>query len=194
MTVGIHQCNLMPYEGIVDRARHCDRFVILTWAQYSPGNYHNRFNCLGKWYTMSVHRGLEPLVMKHYAAPWADWEAIKRRIAPHYAGLLTAFDDCIDDSLATTNIAIIRRLLALLGIGCEVVLDYETPLTGTARLVDLCRHYGATTYLSGPSGPKYMDMEAFTAAGIDVEVQEPTAGRAAVEVLAEVKRGGQSNG
>lgn len=184
MIIGAHQCNLFPYENILDKARQCDRFIVLTQAQFSPGNYHNRFRYLTKWYTMSVHRGLEPLATKRYAAPGTDWARIKQRIQPDYADVLAAFDGCIEENLAETNTAIIRRLFSLLGIGAEVMLDYETPLRGTDRLVDLCRHYGATTYLSGPSGPKYLDFEAFRAAGIDVDVQTGGGKRAAVELLA----------
>ncbi|MCI0561428.1 MAG: WbqC family protein, partial [Nitrososphaera sp.] len=37
------------------------------------------------------------------------------------------------------------------------------------RLVDLCRQAGATAYLSGPSAKSYLDVNAFSEAGIQLE-------------------------
>ena len=184
MIVGVHQPNFFPYEGILDKIRRCDRFVLLGHAQFSPGNYHNRFDLLGRWYTMSVNHALEPLAAKRYRDCARDWATIKRRIHPRYAAVLDGFDDCVVDRLVETNAAIIRRICERVGIQTEIVMDYPTDLGRTERLVDLCRHYGATAYLSGASGPKYLDFDLFGGAGIDVAVHDGAARRAAVEVLA----------
>lgn len=185
MIVGIHQANLLPYEGVLSKARACDRFVLLDQVQFTRGNYHNRFQLDGRWLSMSVNQKLEPLYRKQYVKPREDWAKIKRQI-PRYAAELSLFDDDIHESLVLCNTKILQRLLGLLGITTELVVDYPTSLVSTARLVDLCKHYGATTYLSGPSGAKYMDEDAFRTAGIAVEYQEPTAQRrAAIELLKE---------
>lgn len=186
MIVGVHQPSFFSYAGVIDKIRRSDRFVILANAQFSPGNYHNRFGLDGKWHTLSVHKSLRPLIEMCYLAPDADWERIKRRL-PAYADILAGFDDCIGEGLVGTNVAILRRLCAILGIRTEIVMDYATDLRATERLVDLCRHYGATTYLSGASGPKYMDIQQFKAAGIAVEVQDSatTPKQAAIQLLRE---------
>lgn len=41
----------------------------------------------------------------------------------------------------------------------------------TDRLIDLCRAVGGTAYLTGQSGPAYMDLGRFAEAGIAVEIQ-----------------------
>ena len=42
----------------------------------------------------------------------------------------------------------------------------------TQRLVDICRQVGADSYLSGVDGARYMEMERFADAGIEVIFQE----------------------
>jgi WbqC-like protein family len=185
MIVSIHQPNYFPFEGVLIKAKQSDRFVVLNHAQFTRGNYHNRFHLDDDWHTMSVNQRLEPLHAKTYTKPHEDWAKIKRRL-PAYASELSLFDSDIEANLTACNIKILRRLLEQLEIRTEVVVDYPTAFTSTARLVDLCKHYGATTYLSGPSGAKYMEEDLFRSAGIRVEYQQSTTQRrAAVELLKE---------
>ena len=51
----------------------------------------------------------------------------------------------------------------------EIVND----LSSTELLVEICKNLNATTYLSGPSGRDYLDIQLFDAAGIKVEFFEP---------------------
>lgn len=185
MIVGMHQTNLLPYEGILSRIRSCDRFVLLDQVQFTRGNYHNRFQLDGRWFTMAVNQKLEPLYRKRYTNPHKDWAKIKRQLPEHTAEL-ALFDEDIHESLVLSNTKILRRLLELLEIQTEIVVDYPTAFTSTERLINLCKHYGATTYLSGPSGAKYMNEIMFKDAGIRVEFQQPTVQRrAAIELLKE---------
>lgn len=184
MIVSVHQPSFFHYEGGLDKIRQSDLHIVLAHAQFERGNYQNRFRLGERWFTMSVNQRLEPLNKKFYANPRVDFEAIKRRI-PEYAGALSRFDDLIQESLVLTNVGIAKRVCEILGIDTPFVFDGPTELRGTARLVDLCRRAGATTYLSGPSGPKYLDFDLFQEAGIEVDVQERGSARAAVELLLE---------
>jgi hypothetical protein len=69
-------------------------------------------------------------------------------------------------------VAIIKRVAELLKMKTEIALDYPTSLLGTERLVDICKHYNATVYLSGMSGRHYLDVSKFQEANIAVEFQE----------------------
>ncbi|MDP3741894.1 MAG: WbqC family protein, partial [Candidatus Micrarchaeota archaeon] len=90
--MAIHQPNFFPYAGVLAKARRCDRFVVLTQAQYARGNYHNRFLLADRWYTLAVNQSLEPLACKRYCSAQEDWATIKRRL-PDYASVLSLFDD-----------------------------------------------------------------------------------------------------
>ena len=183
MVVGLHQANLFPYEGVLEKARRCDVFVLMGHVQFTRNNYHSRFAHRGSWYTLSVNQRLEPLIKKQYRQPQADWLTIKRRL-PQYRTLLDSFDAFIAPSLVDTNTAITKRLFDLLDIRAELRADYPTELMRTERLVDLCRYYNATQYLSGPSGRDYLDEALFERAGIEVVYAEPSLQRrSAIELI-----------
>ena len=180
MRVGAHQPNFFPHERLLQRIAACDRFILLGHAQFEKGGYINRFRHQDRWYTMAVNRGLEPILFKHYVTHAEDWATIRRRL-PEYD--LAPFDADVCDRVAGTNLAVLRRCCAKLGITTELVMDYPTDLRGTARLVDLCQFYGASVYLSGPSGAHYLDPAAFPAATIHLEIQPGGPTRSCLEAL-----------
>lgn len=155
MVVSIHQPNFCPWYPFFEKMQRSDVFVILGHCQYEKNGFQNRFECDG-WNTMSVNKGLEPIVDKKYVNHIADWNKITAKY-PH----LKQFDDCISDSLYKTNVNIIRKTAKLLKLNTTIAYDYRTNLTGTERLVSLCKLYGADTYLSGSSGKKYLDARQF---------------------------------
>ncbi len=63
--------------------------------------------------------------------------------------------------------------------------EFAVEGSATERLLALCRAVGATRYLTGDAARSYLDVDAFTAAGIAVEWQAyrhpvyPQAGRRA---------------
>jgi hypothetical protein len=182
--VSIHQPNLMPYSGLADKIARSDIFVVMSQAQYNRSNYQNRFNHGDRWYTLSVNQSLEPLINKKYANHEQDWARIRRQL-PEFSRELAEFDACIGVSLVDTNVRILRRMCELLGIKTKIVMDYPSNLTSSARLADLCERYGATTYLSGPSGPAYLSEAPFAARGINIVYQEQVQPRSGLEVIKE---------
>ena len=167
MIVSIHQPNFMPWLPFFRKIQACDVFVILTNCQYEKNGYQNRFNKNGAWYTMSVKSGMLPINQKLYANPLEDWNKIKRTF-PN----LNIFDEYITSSLADTNIKIIRKIAAILGIKTRIELDWPTSATSTARLVEICKQFGATEYLAGASGGNYMDAQMFDDNKIKIITQQ----------------------
>lgn len=157
--------------GFFQKMEQSDVFVILSHAQYEKGGYQSRFNIGDDWYGMSVNRGLEPIECKRYINPEKDWRRLKNRL-PQHKEILNCFDDCISESLFKTNTRIIQRITQALDIKTEIQFDYQTDLTATERLVDICNTYGADTYLSGISGKKYLDLSLFEKRGIKVIFQD----------------------
>jgi hypothetical protein len=150
-----------------------DKFVILTHAQYEKGGYQNRFKYADKWQTMGVrNESVDTLIIdKFYANPEQDWERIKEKL-PMFERILNKFNSLINPSLFSTNSQLIIEIASILSIDTEIVLDYPTTLKGTSRLVDLCKHYGATTYLSGLGAKKYLDLDKFKNNDISVVWQD----------------------
>lgn len=171
MIITIHQPNFFPYYPFFQKMEMSEKFVLLTDCQYEKNGFQNRFNLGGSWHTMSAQKGLTRISEKKYVNHLADWQKIKISLKK-YEDILVLFDDCISDSLAQTNIRIIRKAAALLDIKTEIVVDEPTNFNSTERLVELCKRNGGTKYVSGISGKKYLDMELFEKSGVEVIFQD----------------------
>jgi len=171
MIVTIHQPNFMPWYPFFQKIEQADIFVLLSHCQFEKNGFQNRFQLNNRWNTMSVKNKLEYINEKHYIDPKKDWERIKNSL-PQYKNILTEIDPIISANLYQTNSSIIRYLIKKLNINTLVVEDYQTNLTSTARLVDICKRYDATTYLAGQGGKDYLNEELFNIENIRVIYQE----------------------
>ncbi len=168
-TLGAHQVNFCPWKPFFQKIEQCDVFILLTQCQWEKGGFQNRFNVGDKWYTMSTARGLEPLRDKVYVSPWTDWCKIISNFRE-----LSVFSQHITPNLCQCNLDIIKHACKLLGINTHIGPDAFMPpdLTGTARLINLCKTFGADRYLSGISGKNYLDLSMFEREGIEVIFQD----------------------
>jgi len=183
MKISIHQPNFLPWYPFFQKIECVDTFVILKEVQFEKNNFQNRFNFNNQWFTLSVQKGMIPIKDKKYVDPFSDWNKIKIKLR-EYDEILTQFDDCISEDLFTTNFKIIKKICSLLKIETNLVTDYETSLKSTDRLVDICKHFGATSYLSGIGGKKYLEIEKF--GNIKVMFQENANKIHTLEYLKEV--------
>lgn len=167
MILSIHQPNFIPWAPFFEKMDESDVFVIMNHCKFSKNGYQNRFNVGDQWYTMGVSSKTELITEKRYINYRHDWN----RIAEAFPKL-KKLGHCIGPSLCETNGRIIRVLATAAGMSTKIVEDYPTGLTGTERLVDICKHYGATKYLSGISGKNYLDVKLFEDDGIEVIFQD----------------------
>lgn len=178
MIIGIHQPNFCPYNGFFEKMAQCDKFIILSYCQFEKNNYQNRFNDGDRWNGLTVSKKTELINDKMYLNPFVDWMKITQRHKN-----LEKFDECIDWSLRRTNTNIIGKTAKLLGIDTEIVHDYPTELKSTDRLIDLVKHYGGTTYLSGQSGKNYMELDKFEANDIKLEFHKTKDNKSFNEII-----------
>lgn len=171
MRISLHQPNYFPTLAYFEKIRQVDLFVIIRHCQFEKGNYQNRFNMNGEWHTMSVNSGSKDLIsQKKYVNPEVDWKRIKQNLS-QYDHILSRFDHFINEELDLTNIGIVVEICRLLDIHTIIDYDFKTEKKGTERLVEICKHYNATTYLSGSSGKKYLNLDLFRNENIEVEYQ-----------------------
>jgi hypothetical protein len=171
MTITIHQPNFVPWYPFFQKIQQADVFVLLGHCQFEKNGYQNRFQYDNRWNTMSVEKGLVSIKEKHYINPKKDWNKIKACLSKHI-NYLSELDGYISDNLYLTNKLIIQHLMKRLNINTLMVEDYPTDLRSSERLLDLCKHYNATTYLAGQGGLTYLDIDLFKQNGIDVIFQE----------------------
>ncbi len=188
MIAAIHQPQYLPWLGFFDKMDQAGCFVLLDNVQYKRREWQNRNRIKTpqgvQWLTVPVsgeylalinavtvdqgenwrHKHLQTLRHAYHRAP--HWPAAASSLEALYAGSWSL--------LGQVNGASISWLREQLGI--HTPLRWASQLPGlsedpTGRLVDICRAVGARTYLSGVDGAKYMDLEQFAAAGIEVIFQ-----------------------
>ena len=171
MILSIHQPNFIPWKPFFDKIQQSDIFVLLTKCQFEKNGFQNRFSYQDKWYTMPIFYGLDVLEQKRYKDCRESYEAIKRKL-PKHTSTLERFDQFISDSLIETNTQIITQICKEKSITTKLCVDFDTEKKSTDRLIEICKHFNADTYLSGPSGKNYMDLKRFEEEGIRVIFQE----------------------
>lgn len=170
MIITIHQPNFFPWYPFFQKMEQSDIFVILQHCQFEKNGFQNRFNKDNKWYTMSTKSGLNPIVTKEYINYKKDWEKIKINLKDYK--FLEIFDECFSNSLSESNINIIKKIAKTLDIKSRIELDFPTEKTGTDRLIEICKKYDGSKYISGISGKKYLEQEKFILSDIKLEFQD----------------------
>jgi WbqC-like protein len=189
-TLVVVQPSYLPWLGYFDQIRRCDRFVFYDDVQFDKNGWRNRNRVKAAagpvWLTVPVRTGgrMGQAINEVEIAntiPWARkhlktiGEAYAR--APHCAAYLPALAGLLDrqwERLADLDISLIRLMCRWFGLSRPMARSSELGIEGdrNTRLLALCRHFGADTYLSGNAAQAYLDVEMFAAEGIRVEWQD----------------------
>ena len=177
------QPHFLPFAGYFDLMRRADWFVYYDTVQFRRRSWHCRTwlrdGTVARWLSAPV-RTRSGSRVPIADVVWADeqpWRGrVLRRLESVYGGRLPAWlVELIGEGpggLADWNVLANDTLAQVLGIGTRTVrASALAPVQGDkqARLVALCRHFGATTYVCGPGSRGYVDDALFESAGIHVE-------------------------
>jgi len=193
MRVAIMQPTWLPWMGYFDLIDQVDQFVFLDTVQFSKQSWHcrNRVKTShgSKWISLPVSArfsegtSLDTAVvhperrMRKFAKTlhqeYASAQAFEREF-PALADHLSSISDSA--CLADVNIAFILFAMERLGITTKTVRAQSLPKFDgrVMRLIEICRLYGADTYVSAPGSADYIGLDGikrFEEAGIDVVFQ-----------------------
>jgi hypothetical protein len=196
MIVCAHQPNFLPGESVLEKIARSDVCIWLDEVEYTHGGYTNR-NRLpdGRWLTVPVCAGSgDATRIKDVKIAATDWHADLVRLVeethPDPSDALQALATELTRPyglLVGLNLGILEALLPMIGIRTSwrfqshldggrawtaQVPDATDTQEASARLARMCDEIGATTYLAGGSGRKYMTEEPFSERGIAVEYTE----------------------
>ena len=189
MIVTIHQPNYFPYPGFFHKISLSDVFVVHDRAQFQfdTTNRNKIITTDGSWSRISVpiKRGQKFFEIKDVEIdndlPWAEdnWNLIYKSYnkAPFF-DLYKIFLHPIYkkkwDNIFDLNFQTLKKVFDWLDIKTEIVLESELNVTGTSseRLLNICKKIGATKYLSGPAGKRYLNEKIFAQEKINVEFQK----------------------
>ena len=189
MRLAAHQPQYLPWLGFFDKIDRVDRFVLLDVVQYKKNEWQNRNRIRTaegwQWLTVPVHFSFPMAIKDVTLDDRGSWrrkhrEALRIHYArsAHRTAVLPALEALLDEpfeNLSALNARTVRLLAGLLGVRAPISLASEIPgLPDGAdeRLIAICRHFGCAEYLAGAGGADYMDLQAYSTAGIRVLFQE----------------------
>lgn len=178
----------MPWLGYFHKMASVDLFVLLDDVQFKKNEWQhrNRIRNSRGWQWLSVPTTYKfPQKINEVAIDNSqEWrKAQKMSLAACYGKsrfgkeLMPLFDRFFETPYTTIDLLnkdSIRLLGSIIGIATPIVRSSEHQFEGvsTERLVAVCRHFQADTYLAGAGGHAYMDLSLFERAKIRVEFQD----------------------
>ena len=186
-TLVVLQPGYLPWLGYFDLLKKADVFVHYDDVQFDKHGWRNRNRVKGPkgaiWLTVPVlHSGRSGQSVldveiddrrnwrrKHLATVGQFYAR-----APLIEALLPRLQEILErpwGRLVELDLALIDWLAAELTITTPRYRASELGISSddrNQRLLDLCRHFGASRYLSGNAARDYLDLDRFTAAGVEV--------------------------
>lgn len=189
-TLVVLQPGYLPWLGFFDQMRRADIFVYYDDVQFDKHGWRNRNRIKTPagpiWLTVPVrHHGKgQPLINEVEIDPTSHWPrkhigSLKQYYAkaPYAHRYLPELAELLHrpwTRLLDLDLAVAGMMAGWLQLSVPVVCSSACGITGerSQRLVDLCRHFGATRYLSGAAARDYLDVELFARHGIAVAWQD----------------------
>ncbi|MBB4951216.1 hypothetical protein F4556_006751 [Kitasatospora gansuensis] len=187
----IHQPNLLPRLSTVAKILAADVWVVLNDVQFARRDYQHRARIgslagdgQARWLTLPTHlpqgratlirdarvvdgalarRRIGGILREQYRSS-AGWPVLAERLRP-----VLELVETTDRTAAITEASTLM-LLDLLGWKGRVLRSSSLSAGHgrTRRLVDLCRAVGATSYLCGTGGARYVEPDLFSQGGIEL--------------------------
>ena len=188
MRLAAHQPQYLPWLGYFDKLDRVDLFVLLDTVQFKKNEWQNRNRVRTaqgwQWLTVPVRHRFPTMIREVRIDESGAWRRKHREAlrllyarAPFRQAVLPALETLLEEpfsDLAALNERTVRLLSGLLGVRTPIVLASSIdglPEGADDRLIALCRRFGCSTYLAGPGGQAYMDLEAYRRAAVRVEFQ-----------------------
>ena len=177
MVITIHQPEHFPYEGFFQKMEASELFIILDNVNYRKNYFQNRNKLLNnndveEWFTIQVEKGATSKHIKDVKVVDGPWrKKIVKKLEQNLGVNLEHIYS--QDKLIDINIQSIEYCREILNITTPMIYASKLDVEGTKSelLANLVKRMNGTTYLSGPSGKDYLDMNYFK--NIEVKYFEP---------------------
>lgn len=186
MKVAVHPPEYLPCLELLDTIRRADLLVLLDDVQFSRTSLQHRAKLCGSdaapsWLTLPFRHKFPQQIMDVEVADLEWRTAHLRKLEETYRGA-----PFLDDLIKRYRGYIFGGMRRVAGIAFDSLalafgaFGFSRPIVWSSRLVAdgkkgervlaICRELGATTYVSGCEGSKYLDEAAFAAAGVEIEI------------------------
>ncbi|MCI0611798.1 WbqC family protein [bacterium] len=188
MIITTHQPIFLPWPGFFCKALHADAMVLLDDVQFPRGGTWMTRNRLKShqgevWLTVPVwKKGRGDQVIRNVEICYeTDWRKKHLRTiheqyanAPYIYDAFPQFEKIYAKEhlrLLDFNLEIIHFLWNAIAIKTQLLKQSDLSISGkgSSLLIDLCKRLRADEYAAFPAVEKYLDTEAFKAAGIKIK-------------------------
>jgi hypothetical protein len=195
MKVGIMQPYFLPYIGYFQLMAAVDKFVLLDDVNFINRGWINRnriaVNGCPSWLTVPLSGASQNRLIREIdIAPDDGWvQKMVRAVIAAYAkapeadSILPVFESWL--TKATGNLADFLLLTlsdtaTRLGIKTEILptssIFPKNGRKGQERILDICRHLGASSYINPPGGRELYEPVFFSDAQVDLSFLRPNLG------------------
>ena len=189
LKIVVLQPGYLPWLGFFNQLFHSDIFVFYDDVQFDKHGWRNRNRIKSPidphWLTVPVlHRGQGKRhiieVEIDNRSPWARKHISSIRQfyakAPFLERYVPELEDLLHRSwqlLIDLDLAAIELMCTWLGLQRHTVRSSELDVQGkgSERLLNLCKHFYSSCYLTGDAAKDYLDVDLFTNNGIKVKWQ-----------------------
>jgi len=189
MLVTIHQPQFLPWLGYLDKMDRADAFCYLDNVQFKKNEWQNRNRLKTakgwQWMTVPVCYRFGQKIIEVAINAAVNWQHKHLRTlitnyqkAPYFNEYFPIFESALKhefENIGDLNVHMITQIREIIGINNKPVVrasDLTLSEDPTGRLIDICKFFNGDQYLAGQDGSKYMDMDQFAEAGIEVISQE----------------------
>ncbi|MEK7611524.1 MAG: WbqC family protein [Patescibacteria group bacterium] len=188
-TLVILQPLFLPWLGMFDMMARSDLFVILNNVQFSRQSWQQRNRIKTpsgvKWLTVPVKHNFGTKIINveiDYSTNWPEkhLKTISQsyRHTPFFGEIYNIVEKVYSEKptyLIQLSIGLIKAVRGYLGISTPLEMASDVSIAnhgGKSYVLDLCKYYGATTYLNGPAGKTLYSPEEFRQNGIKLIFHE----------------------
>jgi hypothetical protein len=185
MKITIHQPAFLPWLGLMSKINESDIFVVLDNVQFSKNSFDNRnrilVNDTPTWLTIPIktkgkfkNNPMREVEIAHMSFRQRHWPLIKNNYkdgSPAILAMLKGMYQGKSNKLLEWQIGSMDVIKSFLGINTTTYYATNLGLSGKGSdlILNICRHFKAKEYLSGPKGIDYLDLNKFKENGIKVK-------------------------
>ncbi|MDO6684713.1 MULTISPECIES: WbqC family protein [unclassified Agarivorans] len=185
--ISILQSNYIPWRGYFEIISQSDIFVVYDTVQYTKNDWRNRNKILTnsgvQWLTVPVkHKNLSQEInsIEINNKIWSKkhWKTIEQNYkkSNFFEEYHDNFKNIYNQEwkyLSDLNITLIKAVNKCLDIKTEIVnsrdLDIKVSNSRNQKLINICNHFDANLYISGPAAKDYLEEKEFKRNSIEIK-------------------------
>ncbi|MDA7437907.1 WbqC family protein [Candidatus Pseudothioglobus singularis] len=191
MIVTIHQPEHLPWTGFFHKMMSADFYVYLDHVQYRKNYFQNRNKIVNKngnevWATIPIWSGsineqiMEKQIIKGYSTKYISLIESSYKYSKYFDNYFDKLKSILMIEykyLIDLNLDIINFFRDELDISSPTIRSSEMNIKSSKSelILDICKKIGADSYLAGPSGLDYLDINSFKKNNIEILIHNYSA-------------------